>query len=105
MHATLSYKYPYTFVTGISGSNPERAQGDIPFAVTDLTRKHSRGVRDIKAFKSLSPDGTSINCQVGRSLTARFLFCATKSETFVTLQDIILSVEIPASEPPKCSLT
>jgi len=57
-------------------------------------------VRAVKAFKRLSLDRTSINCQVGWNFLARFF--VAKSKTFVTLRTI-LSVEVPVSDPPKCS--
>jgi hypothetical protein len=60
--------------TGESNSNTERAQGDKFLAVNDLNGHTARGVRAVKAFKSYSMRGTPINCQVGRSFTAKFLF-------------------------------
>jgi hypothetical protein len=76
-----------------------RRQG--PVAVNDLTRKHSRGVRAIRAFKRLSPDLISINCQVGRILTARVFVLCNEIWDFCHIEDIILSVGVRMSDPPQ----
>jgi hypothetical protein len=68
-------------VTGITGSSlvmgrrfrfkPWRSSWRyIPLAGNDLTRVTAGGVTAVKAFKSLSLDRTSINCQVGSSFAA-----------------------------------
>jgi hypothetical protein len=57
---------------GDSVSDPERAHGDtFLLAANDITRVTAGGVRAVKAFKSLSLDRISINCQVGRSFASR----------------------------------
>jgi hypothetical protein len=54
-------------------------------------------VRAVKAFKNLSLDRTSVNCQVGWSFTAE-IFCS-EIRDFCHFEDIILSVGVPVSDP------
>jgi hypothetical protein len=56
-------------------------------------------VRAVKAFESLSLDRKSINCQVAWSFTAQ-VFCS-EIRDFCHFEDIILSVGVSVSDPPK----
>ena len=63
-------------------------------------------MRAVKAFKSVGLGRTSINCQVCWSFTARGFFLGGgggNPRLFFHLEDIILSVEVPVRDPPKCS--
>jgi hypothetical protein len=73
----------------------------IPLVVNDLTMEHSKRCEGRKGIQSVGLDRTSINCQVCWSFTARVFW--VKSETFFHIEDIILSVEVPVSDPSKCS--
>ena len=73
----------------------------IPLAVNDLTGNTAGGVRALKAFKSLSLDSTSINCQVvGVLQLGCFL---SEIRDFCHFEDIIHSVGVPLSDPQKWS--
>ena len=74
----------------------------IPLAVNDLTGNTSGGVRAVKAFRSLSLDRTSVNCQVVGVLQLGFFFLS-EIRDLCHFEDIIHSVGVPVSDPQKYS--
>jgi hypothetical protein len=71
-------------------------------AVNDQLGNTAGSVRAVKAFKSLSLDRTSINCQVGWSFTAWFF---SEIRDFCHFEDMILSVGVPMSDPQNVRLS